>query len=171
VREPPQDSGVPPSMSATWNYIGVTSVALAVSGMLAWLGFRLATENFFTPADPPIQSELARAQGLASGHVLTSPLLGRSPEKLVANTDADSQRQREGEWVEVTDAVNMRSGGSSSDPVVKVQLEGKRLRVAAREGGWIEVIDPKTEGTGWVYERYVKPIEAESKQADLVEKR
>ena len=73
-----------------------------------------------------------------------------------------------GEWVEVTDAVNMRTGPSSANPVLQVQLEGAQLRVASRDGKWIEVVDPNTSREGWVYEKFVKPITPTSRQADLV---
>jgi hypothetical protein len=44
---------------------------------------------------------------------------------------------RNRDWVEVVDAVNMRSGVSSSNALIKVHLEGAQLRVVARDGNWI----------------------------------
>ena len=55
------------------------------------------------------------------------------------------------EWVEVTDAVNIRSGPSSANSAFQVQLKGAHLRVASRNGKWIEVVDPNTGREGWVY--------------------
>jgi len=156
-------------METPWKYIGATGLGILASCLVVTLGFNLATGSFRPPAPPPFQAEISRAQSVIGGHVPTSPLLGRAQEELVAIAAADDQRQREGEWVEVTDAVNMRSGGSSSDPVIKVQIEGKRLRVASRDGGWVEVVEPETEVIGWVYERYVKLIDPESQQARLVD--
>ena len=156
-------------METTWKYIGATSLGILASCLVVTLGFNLATRSFRPPAPPPFQPEISRAQSDSSRHVPASPLLGRAQEELVAIAAADDQRQREAEWVEVTDAVNMRSGGSSSDPVIKVQLEGNRLRVASRDGSWVEVVEPETELTGWVYERYVKRIDPESQQARLVD--
>jgi len=77
--------------------------------MLA-LGFDLANEQF-KPASPPLPPDISGAQSDFGIHVPTSPLLGRPQEELVAIADADDQRQAE--WVEVIDAVNMRSGASS----------------------------------------------------------
>jgi len=156
-------------METTWKYAGATSLGILASCLVVGLGFTLATKSFHTAGHPPLQPEISRAQSVIGGHVPTSPLLGRAQEKLVASVAADDQRQRDAEWVEVTDAVNMRSGGSSSDPVIKVQLEGKRLRVASRDGGWVEVVEPETEVIGWIYERYVKRIDPESQQAQLVD--
>lgn len=150
--------------------MGSTSLGVLASCMVVGFGFNLATENFYAVGFQSVQPDASRAQREAGGHAPTSPLLGRVPEEPVLSADDDSQRQRrDDEWVEVTDAVNMRSGDSSSDPVIKVQLEGERLRVASRNGDWVEVVEPETELTGWVYERYVKPVQPESKQAGLVD--
>jgi hypothetical protein len=155
-------------MSTTWKYIGSTGLSILVSCLVVGLGFNLASERFYSirvQAPPPVSP----ADGEAGGLAPTSPLLGRVPDEQVLTADAHNHPQRKEEWVEVTDAVNMRGGGSSSEPVIKVQLEGERLRVASRNGGWVEVVEPETELTGWVYERYVKPAQPESKQAGLVD--
>ena len=156
-------------METTWKYAGATSLGILASCLVVGLGFTLAAKSFRTAGHPPLPPEISRAQSVIGTHVPTSPLLGRAQEELVAIAAADDQRQREAEWVQVTDAVNMRSGGSSSDPIIKVQIEGKRLRVASRDAGWVEVVEPQTEVIGWVYERYVKRIDPASQQARLVD--
>ena len=71
------------------------------------------------------------------------------------------------EWIETTGAVNMRSGPSSANPAIRVQLEGAQLRVATRDGNWIQVVEPKTGQEGWVYDRLVKPVEPISRRAEV----
>jgi SH3-like domain-containing protein len=71
------------------------------------------------------------------------------------------------EWVEVIDAVNMRSGPSSAKPVLRVQMAGARLQVASRDGRWVEVVEPDTGQRGWVFERHVKLVEASSRRAAI----
>jgi len=66
---------------------------------------------------------------------------------------------RNSDWVEVVDAVNMRSGASSSNALIKVQLEGAQLRVVALDGNWINVEEPESEQRGWVYKKYVRSVE------------
>jgi hypothetical protein len=153
-------------METPWKYMRSTSLGILASCAVVALGFNLATESFYAD-DPPVFPEDSRAQSEFGGHAPTSPLLGRAPQELILGVDPTTQSQLDAEWVEVTDAVNMRTGSSSSNPVLKVQLEGQRLRVSSREGSWVEVIEPETEFTGWVYERYVKPVEPELKQAGL----
>jgi uncharacterized protein YgiM (DUF1202 family) len=63
------------------------------------------------------------------------------------------------EWVEVEAAVNMRSGPSSSNPILTVQPKGATLMVLSREQNWVEVVEPENELRGWVFSRYVKGTE------------
>ena len=97
---------------------------------------------------------------------LTSPsstLLGSEPE--VSAQEPIEVAGREHNWLEVVDAVNMRSGASSAEPLIKVQPEGTQLRVVPRVGNWIHVVEPESGLQGWVYKKHVqlaKPAELQS---------
>jgi hypothetical protein len=147
--------------------MGSTGLGFFASGLLLVIGFHLASESFAT-GQPAPQAATSRPQSLSES-TPTSALLGRVPEQEVASRVVDNEPGDDAAWVEVIDAVNMRSGNSSSDPVIKVQLEGERLRVASRDGGWLKVVEPETDLTGWIYAQYVKPVGPESKQAGLVD--
>lgn len=107
---------------------------------------------------------------LRHSQVTFSDLVGTiaQPTETTLNLASTNTSPSHGEWVEVTDAVNMRSGPSSAAMVLQVQLEGAQLQVASRDGKWIEVVDPNTSREGWIYEKFVKPITPTSRQADLV---
>ena len=101
---------------------------------------------------------------------LTSPsstLLGSKPE--VSAQGSIDVADREGIWLEVVDAVNMRRGASSAEPLIKVQPEGTQLHVVSRDGNWIHVVEPESGLQGWVYKKYVqlaKPAELQSARVD-----
>ena len=149
--------------------MGSTGLGFVASVLLLGVGFHLASESFATTGQPAPQAATSRPQSGLSESTPTSALLGRVPEQEVASRVVDNEPGDDAAWVEVIDAVNMRSGNSSSDPVIKVKLEGERLRVASRDGGWLKVVEPETDLTGWIYAQYVKPADPESKQAGLVD--
>jgi len=91
----------------------------------------------------------------------TELALASSGETLLSEVEDDK------EWVEVTGAVNMRSGPSSANPVLEVQLEGARLQIASRDGRWVEVVEPNTGQRGWVFDRHVKPADSVSRRAAI----
>jgi hypothetical protein len=149
--------------------MGSTGLGFVASGLLLGVAFHLASESFPTTGQPAPQAGTSRPPSALSDSTPTSALLGRVPEQEVASRGVDDEPRGDAAWVEVIDAVNMRSGNSSSDPVIKVQLEGERLRVASRDGGWLKVVEPETDLTGWIYAQYVKPVDPESKRAGLVD--
>ena len=152
---------------------GLCMLGSAAVGLSA-LAFLLAIDGF---ASKELTTKVS--PGPSPAYSDTDPHYGQMPlSHLVGTIDQSNDNKFDvgssqgapvnGEWVEVTDAVNMRSGPSSANPVFQVQLKGAHLRVASRNGKWIEVIDPNTGRDGWVYERFVKPIKPTSRQADLV---
>lgn len=155
-------------METTLKYMSSTGLGFVASVLLLGVGFQLASESFATtgPPAPPAKTSLPQK---GSESIPTSALVGRVPEQEVASRIVADEAQGDTAWVEVVDAVNMRSGSSSSDPVIKVQLEGERLRVASREGGWLKVVEPESGLTGWIYAQYAKPVDPDSKQASVVD--
>lgn len=156
-------------MNAITKYAAVSAILLSVTGGVSALGLAAAGDLFApsTPQDRPGLAVPSRAETEESiGRRPTSSLLGAEPAQIA---EADSAPGGKGRWVEVVDAVNMRKGPSSANAVIKVQLAGARLRLASREGEWIQVIEPKTGGTGWVFEKFVKHIDPVSRRADAVE--
>jgi uncharacterized protein YgiM (DUF1202 family) len=132
-----------------------------------------APQKLTTKASPelhPSYSDTASDTAPQHGQLTFSDLVGTiaEPTDSKLNLGSTNAALSNGEWVEVTDAVNMRSGPSSANPVLQVHLKGAHLRVASRNGKWIEVVDPNTSREGWVYEKFVKPITPTSRQADLV---
>lgn len=146
-------------------YAAVAAPFLIASCGLSAIGFSLAGE-MFAPVSTQGKTEVVAETQTTNRPVTGSPssaLLGGNP---VVVAKLKARRKREGEWVQVVDAVNMRKGPSSSRPVIKVQVTGNKLRVASREGKWVEVVEPKTGRTGWVFGNYVKRIESVSRRAD-----
>jgi uncharacterized protein YgiM (DUF1202 family) len=123
-----------------------------------------------SPELPPSYSDTPSDTAPQHGQLTFSDLVGTiaEPTDSKLNLGSTNAALSNGEWVEVTDAVNMRSGPSSANPVLQVHLKGAHLRVASRNGKWIEVVDANTSREGWVYEKFVKPITPTSRQADLV---
>jgi uncharacterized protein YgiM (DUF1202 family) len=143
----------------------------AVGGLSAF-AFLIAIDVFApqkltkaSPELPPSYSDTAPQPIELTFSDLVGTIATPKDSKLnLGSTDAALS----GEWVEVTDAVNMRSGPSSANPVLQMHREGAHLRVASRKGKWIEVVDPNTSREGWVYEKFLRPIKPTSRQADLV---
>ncbi|MGH6735482.1 MAG: SH3 domain-containing protein [Methyloceanibacter sp.] len=63
------------------------------------------------------------------------------------------------EWVEVTSAVNLRTG-AGDEKILKVLQAGTKLRVKAREGNWVQVANPASSEEGWIYTRFLKETAA-----------
>ena len=131
----------------------------------------LSSINTFAPADWEGRGASAvvekSAKGAAIGSVGGTPIasseLAGAPinSARAENTGAnDPPAATAGqEWVEVEAAVNMRSGPSSSNPILTVQPQGATLMVLSREQNWVEVVDPGSELRGWVFSRYIKGAE------------
>lgn len=158
--------------------VGSCMLVAAVGGSSA-SAFLIAIDVFASqelttkasPELPPLESDTAYSETAPHhGQWTISDLVGTIAKSTDSklNLGSTNAALSKGEWLEVTHAVNMRSGPSSVALVLEVQREGAQLRVASRDGKWIEVVDPNTSREGWVYEKFVKPIAPISRQADLV---
>lgn len=158
--------------------IAVSFISATACGVCA-LAFSLAVSSF-TPAD--LTANLERKQRFGSPSqskadavkLPTSELAGvnlvSAQETVVSSSGGEtllSEMEEDKVWVEVIDAVNMRSGPSNANPVLMVQLEGSRLQVASRDGRWVEVVEPNTGQRGWVFERHVKPVDSSPRRAAI----
>jgi uncharacterized protein YgiM (DUF1202 family) len=71
------------------------------------------------------------------------------------------------EWAEVTVAVNVRSGPSIAASIIRYYRAGAKLRVIERQTDWTKIVDPATSKDGWIYARYLSPVDELSQaQAD-----
>ena len=157
-------------MNKIWIYAAVTGIALLTSVALVNFGLGLATEAFRPLAETRVASQPSADLKRQSKLLFpSSPWVGRKSGQALAVADGSPLGGQDAEWVEVVNAVNMRSGGSSSDPVIKVQPAGKRLQVASRKGDWVKVLEAETKAIGWVYGSFLKRIDPESQQARLVD--
>lgn len=135
-------------MTALSQYFAKISIAFFTVIVIATIGFILAGQTFMHSAG----AGEANLAALAEDPPIDRPvsvLLGTVPDP--ASESASSKH-----WVEVVEDVNMRSGPSTADRIVKVQHEGARLKVSDRDGNWVQVIEPGSGTAGWIYERYVK---------------
>jgi len=64
------------------------------------------------------------------------------------------------EWVEVTNAVNLRADSSGDGQVLKVVQKGTKFRSTGRDGNWVQVSNPDTSEKGWIYTRFLKGTDA-----------
>jgi len=144
----------------TAKYAAFSSLLFVVACGASAFGLSVAGKLFAPQAssERPVAQTAEMARATQSRP--QSALLGSDPERVSA------ARQ---DWVEVVDSVNMRQGPSSANAVIKVQLAGTKLRVASRDGKWVEVVEPKTGGTGWVFDDYVKPVAPASRRAEAAE--
>jgi len=143
----------------TVRYVAVTVTFFATACFVCAIGFAVAPPTFLgsvtNKSEVPATSHAPTEHGSVT--LPSSPLLGSKP-KLLAQGSRDAA-DRNGDWVEVVDAVNMRSGAASVNSVVKVQLDGTQLRVLSRDGNWIHVMEPESGLQGWVYKKYVQLAE------------
>jgi uncharacterized protein YgiM (DUF1202 family) len=82
------------------------------------------------------------------------------PAPLVAETQRPDDETAV-KWIELPNAINLRSGPSVSAKVIRVMKKGSRLEEIERKRGWVKVSDPETQITGWVYPN-AKPSKASS---------
>jgi hypothetical protein len=64
------------------------------------------------------------------------------------------------EWVEVTNAVNLRADSSGDGKVLRVVQKGTKFRSTGRDGNWVQVSNPDTSEKGWIYTRFLKGTDA-----------
>jgi hypothetical protein len=61
--------------------------------------------------------------------------------------------------METKTAVDIHAKAAQSSETVKVAESGVKMRVTARDKNWVQVTDPKTSTTGWIYNRFLQPID------------
>jgi hypothetical protein len=112
-----------------------------------------AAEGAAEPEDAaPAPLEQSRKATAAETGIESGPL-GR----LVA---AAAELTSKDQWVEATNAVNIRADASSDGKVVKVVQKGTKLRVKGRDGNWIQVAGADSSEGGWIYLRFLKETDA-----------
>jgi len=153
----------------TIRYVAVTVAFFATACFVCGVGLVAAPHAFLGSITS--KSAVRAASNAPPEHTSltspSSPLLGSKPE-LSAHRSMNVA-DRKGTWVEVVDAVNMRSGASSSKPLIKVQLEGTQLRVVSHDGNWIQVVEPESGLQGWVYNKYVELAEPALQRARVAD--
>jgi len=73
---------------------------------------------------------------------------------------ATEEAQASDEWMETKTAVDMHAKAQQSSETVKVAEGGLKVRVTGRDNRWVQVNDPKSSTTGWIYDRFLKPVDA-----------
>jgi len=73
---------------------------------------------------------------------------------------ATEEAQASDEWMETKTAVDMHAKAQQTSETVKVAEGGLKVRVTGRDKRWIQVTDPATSTTGWIYDRFLKPVDA-----------
>jgi hypothetical protein len=63
------------------------------------------------------------------------------------------------EWIRIAGPVNVRAAPTPQAETIKVAERGARYQATGREGRWVQITDPKTAEVGWIYDRYVAPLE------------
>jgi hypothetical protein len=72
---------------------------------------------------------------------------------------AASELTGKDEWLQTVGSVNVRAGPSSNADTQKIVQKGLKLRVLGREGNWVQIADPATKLEGWIYTRYLGPVD------------
>ena len=72
---------------------------------------------------------------------------------------AASELTSKDEWLQTVGSVNVRAGPSSNAGTQKAVQKGLKLRVLGREGNWVQIADPATKLEGWIYTRYLGPVD------------
>jgi hypothetical protein len=63
------------------------------------------------------------------------------------------------EWMETKTAVDMHAKAEQLSETVKVAEGGVKMRVTARDKNWVKVTDPKSSTSGWIYNRFLQPVD------------
>jgi uncharacterized protein YgiM (DUF1202 family) len=69
------------------------------------------------------------------------------------------------ELLKVNSAANIRSGPSASAEIIGIAHPGAEVQVAVRNSGWVQIIDPWSSRTGWIYSKFLAPLEIPSAPA------
>ncbi len=110
------------------------------------------------PAEQPMPAPLGsepKPVETASLTVTTPPPADSSEFPMdVAAPETEAVLPPNARRLNVTSAVNMRAGPSTSTSTIKVLPEGEPVAVLGRNRGWVNVMLPDGQ-SGWVYERYL----------------
>ena len=63
------------------------------------------------------------------------------------------------ELLKVNSTANIRSGPSASAEIIGIAHVGAEVQVASRDFGWVQIIDPWSWRTGWIYSKFLAPLE------------
>jgi hypothetical protein len=75
---------------------------------------------------------------------------------------ATSPDLNEIEFLKLNSTANIRSGPSASAELIGIAQAGAEVQVASRQSGWVQIIDPWSWGTGWIYSKFLAPLEIPS---------
>ena len=153
------------AMSSIGKYGAIIGAFLLATYGLSAAGLVIAA-NLFAPPAQSVELDVKLPSAPAVKRPASVLLGTKATAVAVADSVTDMEEGALEDFVEVVNAVNMRSEPSSTASVVKVQRAGTKLRVASREGGWLEVVEPETGDTGWIYETFVKTIESAALHVD-----
>jgi uncharacterized protein YgiM (DUF1202 family) len=66
------------------------------------------------------------------------------------------------ELLQVNSVANIRSGPSASAEIIGIAHPGAEVQVALRDSGWVQIVDPWSSRTGWIYSKFLAPLEIPS---------
>jgi hypothetical protein len=109
----------------------------------------------------PAQTVSAKPENAAAAPVETESKAPdeENPGPLGRLVAAASELTSKDEWLQTVGAVNVRASPSSNAETRKIVQKGLKLRVVGREGNWVQVADPVMNVEGWIYTRYLGPVE------------
>lgn len=82
-----------------------------------------------------------------------------SPDQLAQGNRPAKIEDEPEEWTAVSLAAKVHNAPSVSSPTVGYYRVGVRLKVIGRKTQWVKIADPTTSKEGWIYEKYLMPIE------------
>jgi uncharacterized protein YgiM (DUF1202 family) len=72
------------------------------------------------------------------------------------------------ELLKVNTAANIRIGPSASAEIIGIAHAGAEVQAASRDSGWVQIIDPWSSRTGWIYSKFLAPLEIPSAPAGAI---
>jgi uncharacterized protein YraI len=119
------------------------------------------------PAEEESTHAISPEQGTSEvptvGLALSSVPLEEQPPAPAENAPVPSTLASEyAEYLTVTSAASIRSGPSTSAPVIGTAYAGAQVKVASRRSGWVQIVDPDSRRSGWIYSGFLAPMTANS---------
>ncbi len=132
--------------------LGVTNRATKLAAL---------TQHWSQGREPPAKATNAKPAEATSAPVETESQapVDDKPGPIGRLVAAASELTGKDEWLQTVGAVNVRAGPSSTADTRKIVQKGLKLRVLGREGNWVQVADPATQEEGWIYTRYLGPVD------------